>query len=560
MLRRSWLLLAAVVGFIPAARADVKVHPIFSDHMVLQRDTEIVVWGTADDGERVEVAVGGLEPFIPTPVAATVTDGKWSAKLPPLKAGTGLTLKVKGKNTVEFKNVAVGDVWLCSGQSNMEWKLNQLNLEDKAKGTTATQGADAAKKAENRNIRLFTVPNRPFLEPQSTVEVVRPKNREGKFEEGKEEGVWLECDEKSVFNFSAVGYFFGRHIQATQNVPVGLIAADWGGTNCETWTSKEALDAVPELRYMHEGREKKVKEFDPAKAEADLTKAMEKYDADLAKWKGAADTARAEGKQPPQQPRRPQLGRPFDQNSPSCLFNGMIHPITRFKIKGALWYQGESNGGPQNDYARPKEYYTLFPTMIQDWRKRWGYDFPFFVVQLAPYSAGNSDDMNYAIVRDAQFQASKKLKYVGYATLSDIGNETDIHPQAKEPVGQRLALAARAIAYGEQIEWSGPVYKGMKMDGGKVVLSFDHVGKGLECKGDKLEGFTVCGEDKKFVPAEAKIVGDTVEVTAKEVSKPVAVRYGWVNFAKPDLNFFNKDGLPAVPFRTDDFPLTTLKK
>jgi sialate O-acetylesterase len=548
MLRRSWLLLAAVAGFAPAAHADVKVHPIFSDNMVLQRDTVVKVWGTGDEGEEVMASVTKAELTVEgSPVK--VKDGKWELGLPDLKPGTGYTLSVKGKNTVTFKNVAVGDVWLCSGQSNMEWKLSQLSKADAAKGTTATQGADVAKKAANPNIRLFTVPNKPTLDPQDT------------FATTPAEGRWLECDEKSVFNFSAVGYFFGRDIEATQKVPVGLIAADWGGTNCETWTSKEALNGVSELKYLHEAREKKVKDFDPKKADEDFKKATEKYDADMVKWKEAADKAKADGKPAPAQPRKPvKATAAFDQNSPSCLFNGMIHPITRFKIKGALWYQGESNGGAQNDYARPKEYYTLFPTMISDWRKRWGYDFPFFVVQLAPFSAGNSADMNYAIVRDAQFQASKKLKHVGYATLSDIGNETDIHPQAKEPVGQRLALAARAIAYGEKVEWSGPVYKGMKADGGKAVLTFDHVGKGLAVKGDKLEGFVVCGEDKRFVPAEAKIVGDTVEVSAKDVAKPVAVRYGWVNFAKPDLNFGNKDGLPAVPFRTDDFPLVAPTK
>lgn len=550
MLRRSWLLLAAVVGFIPAARADVKVHPVFSDNMVLQRDIDLVVWGTAATGEKVTVELFDGKQAVAKGEATADDKGNWAATLPKgAKPGTGFALNVKGKNEVAFKNVAVGDVWLCSGQSNMEWKLNQLNKEDKAKGTTATQGADVSKKALNGNIRLFTVPNKPMLDPQSG------------FATTATEGKWLECDEKSVFNFSAVGYFFGRDIQATQNVPVGLIAADWGGTNCETWTSKEALNGVSELKYMHEAREKKVKEFDPKKADEDFKKATEKYDADMVKWKEVADKAKAEGKPAPAQPRKPvKATAAFDQNSPSCLFNGMINPITQFKIKGALWYQGESNGGGGNDYARPKEYYTLFPTMISDWRKRWGYDFPFFVVQLAPYSAGNSDDMNYAIVRDAQFQASKKLKHVGYATLSDIGNESDIHPQAKEPVGKRLALSARALAYGEKVEWSGPVYKGMKADGGKLVLSFDHVGKGLACTGDKLVGFVVCGEDKKFVPAEAKIVGDTVEVTAKDVAKPVAVRFGWVNFAKPDLNFANKDGLPAVPFRTDDFPLVTPKK
>jgi sialate O-acetylesterase len=545
MLRRSWLLLAAVVGFIPAARADVKVHPIFSDNMVLQRNADVVVWGTAAANEDIHVIVDG-PPEGSSGVGKADADGNWKVTLPTqkMKPGTGYTLTVEGKNKVTFKNVAVGDVWLCSGQSNMEWKVRDLNKDDKAKGVTKDQGVELAKKAENKNIRLFTVPNRPSFEPQSTLAV------------SATEGLWLPCDEKNVLNFSAVGYVFGRDIEATQKVPVGLISSDWGGTICEAWASRGALDAVPELKYFHDNLEKAAKAFDPKKADDDFKKATEKYDADMAAWKTAADKAKADGKPAPMQPRKPvkATAQPGGPNVPSVLFNGMIAPITQFKIKGALWYQGESNAG------RAAEYYTLFPTMIQDWRKQWGYDFPFFVVQLAPFQNGNSAAAQYAEVRDAQFQASKKLKGVGYATLSDIGNETDIHPQAKEPVGQRLALAARAIAYGEKIEWSGPVYKGMKVDGSKVVLTFDHVGKGLEAKGGKLEGFTVCGEDMKFVPAEAKVVGDTVEVTAKEVAKPVAVRYGWVNFAKPDLNLFNKDGLPAVPFRTDDFPLTTLPK
>lgn len=542
MLRRSWLLLAAVAAVAPAARADVKVHPIFSDNMVVQRDMDMAVWGTADAGEEVAVSLDDHK------VSVTADkDGKWLAKLQQPKVdGKAHTLTVKGKNTVTFKNVAIGDVWVCSGQSNMEWRLSGLNKDDPAKNVTKDQGKEVAAKAANPNIRLFTVQKATSHEPLATVQV----------NEKAQEGMWFECKPETAINFSAVGYFFGRDIEASQKVPVGLISTNWGGTICEAWASKEALNAVPELKYFHENMEKAAKGFDAAKADDDFKKAIVKYDADMSKWKEAADKAKEEKKPAPRQPQKPVKATPLPggPNVPSVLFNGMINPITKFKIKGALWYQGESNAG------RAAEYYTLFPTMISDWRKRWGYDFPFFVVQLAPFQNGNSAAAQYAEVRDAQFQASKKLKHVGYATLSDIGNETDIHPQAKEPVGQRLALAARAIAYGEKVEWSGPVYKGMKADGSKVVLTFDHVGKGLTCTGDKLEGFTVCGEDKKFVPAEAKIVGDTVEVSAKGVDKPVAVRFGWVNFAKPDLNFANKDGLPAVPFRTDDFPLTTIKK
>jgi sialate O-acetylesterase len=508
---------------------------------VLQRGTDIVVWGTADAGESVSVELSASDTGS-TAKATADEKGNWKAKLPARSASTDLQMTVKGKNTVVFKNVAVGDVWLCSGQSNMEWRLSGLNKDDQAKGVTKDQGKEVAAKAENKMIRLFTVPNKPMMEPQSTFAV------------SETEGKWLECNEKNAFNFSAVGYFFGRDVQAAQKVPVGLISSDWGGTPAEAWTSKEALDAVPELKYYHEKLADQVTKFDSKKSEENYRKAMEKFREDQKKWREASEKAKAEGKQPPTAPRAPQRGLAFNQNSPSALYNGMIAPIVGYPIKGAIWYQGESNAN------RAAEYYTLFPTMISDWRKRWGNDFTFLAVQLAPFNNGNSANSQYAEIRDAIFQAGKKLKNVGYATISDVGNESDIHPQKKEPVGQRLALAARAIAYGEKVEWSGPVYNGMKLDGNKVVLSFDHVGKGLACTGEKLEGFQVCGEDKKFVPASAEIKGDTVVVSASNVDKPVAVRFGWVNFAKPELNFANKDGLPAVPFRTDDFPLTTIKK
>jgi sialate O-acetylesterase len=542
MLCRNWLSLLTFVLGTAVASADVKPHPLFSDNMVLQRDTNCLIWGTADPGENVNAFITVKNAIKPLP---TVVDekGNWKVTVSTQgMKGFGYNITVSGKNSIELKNVAIGDVWLCSGQSNMEWKLSQLNKEDKAKGTTAEQGKEVAAKADNKMIRLFTVPNKAVLEPQSSFAVTDT------------EGKWLTCNEQNVFNFSAVGYFFGRDIAETQNVPVGLIAADWGGTPAEAWTSQEALNAVQELKYYHEKLAEKVKAFDKAKAEEKHKADLEKWKTATEKWKEDAAKAKEDGKVAPQQPRRPQAPTAFDQNSPSSLFNGMIAPITQLKIKGAIWYQGESNNG------RAAEYYTLLPTMIQDWRKRWDIEFPFFVVQLAPYWNSNAEQAQYAELRDAQFQASKKLKNVGYATLSDVGNEKDIHPQKKEPVGQRLALAARAIAYGEEIEWSGPVYNGMKLDGNKIVVSFEHIGKGLACTGDKLTGFQICGEDKKFVAASAEIQGSTVVVSASNVEKPVAVRFGWVNYAKPDLNFINKDGLPAVPFRTDDFPLTTLKK
>ncbi len=519
MLARCLVAAVAAVGVLAPARADVKLHPLFTDHMVIQRDRPVPVWGTASAGEKVTVACSAADGA--TVTAEADASGKWRATLPPLKAGTGFTLTVKGANTIELKDVLVGDVWLCSGQSNMEWKLSGLNRDD--------QGQQVAAKAANPLIRLYDVPNRPAATPQSTVAV-----------QGSS-GKWLECTPETALNFSAVGYFFGRDIAAAEKVPVGLISADWGGTPAEAWTSIGGLAAEPALLNHVERFVGQVKSATDPAAEA-------KYQEALAKYKKVAADAKSDGKKGPRNgPAKPGI----NQNTPTVLHNGMIAPIQPFAIKGAIWYQGESNAGAA------KEYRTLFPAMITDWRKQWGYDFPFLAVQLAPFSNGNSAGVSYAELRDAQVYATKKLPKVGLAVITDAGEENDIHPQRKEPAGQRLALAARAIAYGENVVYSGPQYKAMNADGGKAVLTFDAVGGGLVAKGETLNGFTVCGEDKVFHPAKAEIDGNTVVVTCPEVPEPKHVRFGWVNFAKPELNFFNKDGLPAVPFRTDDFPLTT---
>lgn len=525
MLART-LLVAGLVGlFAPAAPADVKVHPLFADHAVLQRGVDVPVWGTAEAGEKVTVTLTDGEKS--TVAEATADDkGAWKATLSKRPAGTGLTLTVAGKNTVKFTDVAVGDVWVCSGQSNMEWKVQQLTKDE--------AGKQLAAKAANANIRLFDVPNRPTTEPQRDFPVT------------KTSGLWLECKPDTVLNFSAVGYVFGRDIQESQKVPVGLISSDWGGTPAEAWTSKEALAAEPVTKHYADKVEATIKNFDPAKAQA-------AYEAAMTKWKADADEAKKAGKPAPRQPQKPGPSG-INQNSPAALYNGMIAPLLPFPIKGAIWYQGESNAG------RAHEYRTLMPTLIKDWRAKWGTDLPFFIVQLAPFRADGSEKVSYAELRDAQYHTTTVLPKVGLAVITDVGDETDIHPQRKEPVGQRLALAARALAYDEKIEYSGPVFKAQSVEGDKIVLTFTHVGKGLDAKGSDLTGFTVCGEDKVFHPAKAEIKGDTVVVSSDKVAKPTFARFGWVNFAKPELNFVNKDGLPAVPFRTDDFPLTTAPK
>lgn len=525
MLSRSLFAIAVVGAFAVPSRADVKVHPLFSDNAVLQRGVEVPVWGTAAPNEDIQVTLAGGDGPAAVVKTKAGADGSWKVALPKRDTATDLTLTVKGANEVAFKNVAIGDVWLCSGQSNMEWRLSQLTKDD--------QGKKVAAAAANPNIRLFDVPNRVFPEPQKD------------FPASKTSGTWLQCTPETVINFSAVGYFFGRDIQASQKVPVGLISSEWGGTPAEAWTSDEGLRADSNVKHYADRAAEQLKSFD-------LEKATKAYEAAMAKWKTDSEEAKKAGKPAPRAPQKPGPGG-VHPHFPSALYNGMIAPLQPFPLKGAIWYQGESNAG------RAAEYRSLMPALIKDWRQKWGTELPFFQVQLAPFKGGASG-VDYAELRDAQFNTTQILPKAGIAVITDVGDETDIHPQRKEPVGQRLALAARALAYDEKIEYSGPTYKSLRVDGDKAVVTFEHLGGGLTVKGDGLAGFTVAGEDNAFHPAMAEIVGDTVVVKSDKVAKPVAVRFGWVNFAKPELNLFNKAGLPAVPFRSDDLPLTTLPK
>jgi sialate O-acetylesterase len=529
-LLKALLLTLAVGGLATGtARADVKPHPLFTDNMVLQQGVLCPVWGIAEPGETVKVSLEnneGKATSKDTYAATADKNGKWSVSIKAPKAGTGYTLTISGKgdNPITLKNVAVGEVWVCSGQSNMEMRVDQSETPAKIKA-----------EAKHPEIRLFTVHQRTSPAPISDQNDLKHFTK------------WVECSPDTVGGFSAVAYHFGVKLQKELGVPVGLIHTSWGGTPAEAWASLEALEAEASLKhYAETGRTaaKRYASYDPMQALAD-------YETALAKWKDAAAKAKEDGKTAPKQPAKPGPTAPaLGPNVPGSLYNAMIHPLLPFAVKGAIWYQGESNA------SRAYEYRTLFPTMIQDWRKKWGSELPFFAVQLAPYRGGQSG-VDYAELRDAQLFATKKLPKVGIAVITDHGNETDIHPKPKQPVGERLALAAAGIAYDKKIEYSGPLFKAIEIEGNRAVLSFDHVGGGLVAKEGTLTGFAVAGEDKVFHAAKAEIKGDKVIVTSADVSTPVAVRYGWVNFAKPTLNFFNADGLPATPFRTDDFPLTT---
>jgi sialate O-acetylesterase len=498
---KAWLCLAigcALLG-APLARAEVKLPALFCDHMVLQQGIKVKVWGWADDGEKVTVTFRGQK------VSATAKDGKWMVELKKLTAGGPDVLTIAGNNTIELNDVLVGEVWVCSGQSNMEFTLKN----------SAESAADIAA-ATNIQIRLFHVAKLRANEPTNDVK-----------------GRWQLCTPKNVGNFTAVGYYFGRDLQPARKVPVGLIESDWGGSPAEVWMSREVLAANP--RYQKDI-------VDPYPA------AETRYEEALAKFKsGQAEATKNQTKfdqRPPNQPWKP-----------TELYDGMIAPLTNYTIRGALWYQGESNAG------RADQYRSLFPDMIRNWRTDWHQgNFPFLLVQLAPFKPIKDQpaESDWAELREAQLYSTQILPKVGEAVITDVGNPDNIHPTNKEPVGVRLALAARGIAYGEKIVYSGPIYKHLKVKGDKAIVSFDSVGGGLEARDGALKGFAICGEDHKFVWATAEIDGKTVVVSSPQVAHPVAVRYGWADC--PVVNLWNKDGLPATPFRTDNFPMITAWK
>src|SRR5262245_28405004 len=482
---------------VTAAYADVKLPAILSDGMVLQQGIHVPVWGWADEGESVTIEFQGQK------FTTTAKDGKWIVRLKPLKAGGPFTLTVSGKNRIELKNVLVGEVWICGGQSNMQWRLNQT---DNAEPEIAS--------AKYPMIRLFSVPRVEVDAPVTDVKAG-----------------WKECSPETAATFSAVGYYFGRDLHKARNVPIGLINNAVGGSPAESWMSAGVLTGDAEYKQFP----------------ADYPKRMERYEEAMAKYKEDAEKAKAENKPAPRAPGKPWM--------PSGLYNGMLAPLAPYAIKGAIWYQGESNA------TRAYQYRRLFPTMIRDWRALWGQgDFPFMFVQLAAFGPnlqkiGESD---WAELREAQLMTLSASPKTGMALAIDVGTYDDIHPRNKQPVGARLALAARAVAYGEKIVHSGPVYQSMKVEVDKVVLSFKQAGGGLEARGGELKGFIIAGEDKVWREAKAEIKGDRVIVSSPEVTKPVAVRYAWAKF--PTCNLYNKEGLPATPFRTDDWPGVTQSK
>jgi len=500
--------LSAAAGNVSA---DVRMPSIFGDNMVLQRGTALPIWGWAEPGEKITVEIAKQ-----SATATADQSGRWMVKLKPLSAGGPHELIVSGRNRLVFRNVMVGEVWICSGQSNMEWPV-----------AASLNGSQEQAAANYPLIRLFTVKHKVSTTPQQDPE-----------------GKWDVCSPQTVGGFSGVGYFFGREIHKRLGVPVGLIQSAWGGTPAEAWTSKSVLEADPELKPI-------VERWDQALAQ--YPTAVERYKQQLADWEKSAAQAREKGEPEPKKPNPPEDPK-TNPWLPAGLYNGMICPLIPFAIRGVIWYQGESNADRAYQYRR------LFPAMIKCWRKAWGKEFPFLFVQLANFMEAKPEPVDdaWAELREAQLM-TLSLPKTGMAVAIDIGEANDIHPKNKQDVGLRLALAAMKVAYGRNLVHSGPIYKSMKVEGNKIRLWFDNVGSGLVAKGDGvLKGFAIAGEDRKFVWAEAKIEGNTVVVWSEKVPKPVAVRYGWS--CNPVCNLYNAEGLPASPFRTDDWPGITFGK
>lgn len=526
---RPATLLSLLLGLTTLAHADVSLPSLFSDNLVLQRGKPIPIWGTAAPDEDISVRFAGQ-----TQVTRADIDGRWRVSLDTLPASSEpRDLTVAGKNTLTLKNVLVGEVWICSGQSNMQWTVAQA-------GNPQAEIAAAKFPA----LRMFNVERIPAMSPAADVK-----------------GAWQEATPETAAQFSAVAYYFGRHLHQVLKVPVGLINTSWGGTRIEAWTSRESLEERPCAAQLLSDWDGILKSWDAPAQAAKFEKAKADWQSSVATIK--ADNAKL-AKGAPQKPVPPGPRPPDDPNKtphfPAVLYNGMIAPLIPYAVQGAIWYQGESN---QN---RAFQYQELLPNMINDWRTRWNDEFSFYIVQLASY--GNRKPITkepgladtWAELQEAQYLTAITLPKTGLVVTNDIGEETDIHPKNKQEVGRRLALWALAKDYGRDNAgaYSGPLFKNSTVEGNTVRLQFDHTGSGLKVRGGgELKHFQITGADQKWHWATAKIEGNEVLVSHPEVPTPIGVRYAWAAYPE-GANLINAEGLPASPFRTDEFSPITL--
>jgi sialate O-acetylesterase len=515
----SWpflLLMLAGLGSPFTALAEVRLPHVFGSHMVLQREKPLMIWGWATPGETVTVQLGTVSQ------SAQANDrGEWKVVLPAMAAGGPYTLAVSGSSAVKYDDVMIGEVWLCSGQSNMELGIGH--------GNNAKEEIAAA---NHPGIRLLMVENRWTPLPQSDME-----------------GTWKVCTSGTVAEggwegFSAVGYFFGRGLNEKLGVTIGLIESDWGGTRIESWTPPEGFAAVPVLTNDYE----RVQLGDPKTQlhQQHLEQVLDQYE----QWLQAARKAMNAREIVPPVPVYPDtLLAPHDLQQATALYNGMIHPLVPFTLRGAIWYQGEANLGEGMLYAERMK------ALVTGWRQLWGEgDFPFYFVQIAPYNYGGNPDTEPELW-EAQGFAADTISNAGMAVVNDIGNLKDIHPTDKQDVGHRLALLALAETYGQKdLVFSGPTFKSLAIEGDTLRVKFDHVGGGLASRaGQPLNWFEIIDADKGgFVKADARIDGDIVVLSAPGVPHPVAMRFAWSELAEPNL--MNVERLPAGAFRAGNLP------
>lgn len=506
------LVLASV--FALPTFADIRLPKIFGDHMVLQRDSPLPIWGWAEPGEQVIVEfLGQIDS------TSANAQGEWKVELPPAQAGGPHVLTVTGTNSIKMQNVLVGEVWLCSGQSNMEMGVS-LCLNPEAEIAAAN----------HPQIRLFQIPKKLSAEPQTDIEAD-----------------WNLCTPETIAKggwggFSAAAYYFGRHLQRELDVPIGLIQAAWGGTRIEPWIPPTGFAAVPAVHDIYEQLQLQNPRSDLYKARlGDVLDEVED-------WLNAARAARQSEEPVSKMPTYPpELLPPNDPQQPAVLYNAMIHPLVPFALRGAIWYQGESN------HTEGMLYTEKMKALIGGWRGLWpNGEFPFYYVQIAPYSYGGEASDVLPKFWEAQTTALE-IPHTGMAVIHDVGDLNDIHPKNKQEVGRRLALVALAKTYNQEVIYSGPLYRSMQIKGDKIHLRFDH-GDGLKTRdGATPNHFAVINQERGgFVKANAKIVGDEVVVSAPGVEYPVAVRFAWHKLAEPNL--VNAAGLPTAPFRAGVVP------